>query len=71
VPIVTGNATDSADRELGFVTGGNLRNNVDHCICVPSNETPQIQECHVLIGHIISELVEREIFREEGRVSGS
>lgn len=52
-------------------TGGNLRNSVDHCICVPSNETPRIQECHILIGHIISELVEREIFHEEGRVSGS
>ena len=52
-------------------TGGNLRNTVDHCICVPSNETPRIQECHILIGHIISELVERGIFREEGRISGS
>jgi D-sedoheptulose 7-phosphate isomerase len=52
-------------------TGGNLRNSVDHCICVPSGETPRIQECHVLIGHIISELVERELFHEEGRVSGS
>ena len=52
-------------------TGGNLRNMVDHCICVPSNETPRIHECHILIGHIISDLVEREIFHEEGRVSGS
>ena len=52
-------------------TGGNLRNTVDHCICVPSNDTPRIQECHILIGHIIAELVEREIFHEEGRVSGS
>jgi D-sedoheptulose 7-phosphate isomerase len=52
-------------------TGGNLRSTVDYCICVPSNETPRIQECHILIGHIISELVEREIFHEEGRVSGS
>lgn len=52
-------------------TGGNLRNTVDYCICVPSNDTPRIQECHTLIGHIISELVEREIFHEEGRVSGS
>jgi D-sedoheptulose 7-phosphate isomerase len=52
-------------------TGGNLRNTVDHCICVPSNETPRIQECHSLIGHIIAELVEREMFREEGRVFGS
>jgi D-sedoheptulose 7-phosphate isomerase len=52
-------------------TGGNLKGSVDHCICVPSNETPRIQECHILIGHIIAELVEREIFHEQGRVSGS
>jgi D-sedoheptulose 7-phosphate isomerase len=52
-------------------TGGNLRNTVDHCICVPSNESPRIQECHILIGHIICELVEKEIFREKGRASGS
>jgi D-sedoheptulose 7-phosphate isomerase len=66
----------SAARKIGLHTvaltghtGGNLRNTVDHCICVPSNEKPRIQECHILIGHIISELVEREMFREEGRVS--
>jgi len=52
-------------------TGGKLRNTVDHCICAPSNETPRIQECHILIGHIISELVEREIFHKEGHASGS
>jgi D-sedoheptulose 7-phosphate isomerase len=68
----------SAARKIGLHTvaltghtGGNLRNTVNHCICVPSNEKPRIQECHILIGHIISELVEREMFREEGRVSGS
>lgn len=52
-------------------TGGTLLKTVDYCICVPSNETPRIQECHILIGHIISDLVEREIFHEEGRISGS
>ena len=52
-------------------SGGSLKHAVDYCICAPSNETPRIQECHILIGHIISELVEREIFHEEGRVSGS
>jgi len=68
----------STARKIGLKTialtgrsGGNLRNAVDYCICVPSNETPRIQECHILVGHIISELVEREIFHEEGRVSGS
>jgi len=52
-------------------TGGNLRGSVDHCICVPSNETPRIQECHILVGHIISELVEYELFHEQGSISGS
>src|SRR5713101_3305983 len=68
----------STARKMGLHTialtgrsGGNLRNSVDHCICVPSNESTRIQECHILIGHIISELVEREISPEEGRVSGS
>jgi D-sedoheptulose 7-phosphate isomerase len=46
-------------------TGGELKNAVDHCICVPSTETPRIQECHILIGHIISELVEQTIFDDE------
>ena len=52
-------------------TGGKLKNAVDYCICVPSNETPRIQECHILIGHIISELVERTIFHEQSCVSRS
>jgi D-sedoheptulose 7-phosphate isomerase len=46
-------------------TGGKLKRAVDHCICVPSNETPRIQECHILIGHIMAELVEQAIFREQ------
>ena len=68
----------SVAREMGLCTvaltgctGGKLKNVVDHCICAPSNETPRIQECHILIGHIISELVEETIFHEQSRVSGS
>lgn len=46
-------------------TGGKLKNDsVDYCICVPSTETPRVQECHILIGHIISELAEEALFRE-------
>ena len=52
-------------------TGTKLSAAVDHCICVPSSETPRIQECHILIGHIISELVEQTIFHEEGCLSRS
>jgi D-sedoheptulose 7-phosphate isomerase len=49
-------------------TQGGVADAVDHCICVPSTETPRIQECHILIGHIISELVEQTIFHEESRL---
>jgi D-sedoheptulose 7-phosphate isomerase len=52
-------------------TGGRLKDAADFCICAPSNETPRIQECHILIGHIISELVEETIFYEQSRVSRS
>ena len=51
--------------------GGKLKDTVDLCICAPSNETPRIQECHILIGHIISQLVEQAIFHEQSGVSGS
>jgi D-sedoheptulose 7-phosphate isomerase len=60
-----------AARKIGVRTialtgrsGGRLKDNADYCICVPSEHTPRIQECHILIGHIISELVEQEIFAE-------
>jgi D-sedoheptulose 7-phosphate isomerase len=52
-------------------TGGKLNKIVDYCICVPSNDTPRIQECHILIGHIISELVERTLFDEQSCLSRS
>ncbi|MFZ0760600.1 MAG: D-sedoheptulose 7-phosphate isomerase [Candidatus Sulfotelmatobacter sp.] len=52
-------------------TGGELKNAADLCICVPSNETPRIQECHILIGHVLAELVEQTIFHEQSRISGS
>jgi D-sedoheptulose 7-phosphate isomerase len=52
-------------------TGGKLKNVADQCICVPSNDTPRIQECHILIGHIISQLVEQTIFHDQSCVSRS
>ena len=68
----------STARKMGLGTvaltgcaGGKLKNAADYCICAPSNETPRIQECHILIGHIISELVEETIFHEQSRVSRS
>jgi D-sedoheptulose 7-phosphate isomerase len=48
-------------------TGGVLKAAVDLCICAPSTETPRIQECHILIGHIIAGLVEHAIFHESSK----
>lgn len=57
---------------LTGASGGKLKHcAIDVCICVPSGSTPRIQECHTLIGHIISEIVEQELFHAQGRVSGS
>jgi D-sedoheptulose 7-phosphate isomerase len=52
-------------------TGGKMKAAAEYCLCAPSNETPRIQECHILIGHIISELVEQTIFHEQSCVSRS
>ncbi|HWZ81716.1 MAG TPA: D-sedoheptulose 7-phosphate isomerase [Terriglobales bacterium] len=49
---------------LTGASGGKLKGVADLCLCAPSNETPRIQECHILIGHIIAELVEETIFHE-------
>ena len=56
---------------LTSCTGGKLKDAVDYCVCAPSNETPRVQECHILIGHVISELVEQTIFYEQGGISRS
>jgi D-sedoheptulose 7-phosphate isomerase len=43
-------------------TGGKMAELCDICIKVPSDDTPRIQEVHILIGHIICSIVEAEIF---------
>jgi D-sedoheptulose 7-phosphate isomerase len=42
--------------------GGAIAAACDHCIRVPSEETPRIQEGHILVLHVLCELVERELF---------
>lgn len=38
--------------------GGEIKNNADFSLIIPSNVTARIQECHILVGHIICELIE-------------
>jgi D-sedoheptulose 7-phosphate isomerase len=49
---------------IGFTgaTGGQLKPVSDYLINVPSTDTPRIQESHILIGHIVCQLVEERIF---------
>jgi D-sedoheptulose 7-phosphate isomerase len=42
--------------------GGQLRDTCYILLNVPSTDTPRIQESHILIGHIICQLVEGELF---------
>jgi len=55
-------------RKLGMQTigllgrdGGKLGSLCSHCIVVPSHITARIQECHILIGHTLCEMIEQEL----------
>jgi D-sedoheptulose 7-phosphate isomerase len=63
-------------REKGLSTvaltgegGGRLKDVADMCVCVPSRKTARIQEGHMLIGHILCELVEQTLFAPQEAVS--
>ncbi len=58
--------------EIGMISvaftgssGGKLAPMADYLLNVPSNDTPRIQESHIMIGHIICELVEKRIFPKD------
>jgi D-sedoheptulose 7-phosphate isomerase len=55
---------------LTGASGGAMKCLADCAICVPSDETPRIQECHILVGHIICEIVEEALFgQSQGEAS--
>jgi len=58
-----------AAHEMGMTTvgftgadGGVVKGACDLLIAIPSNDTPRVQECHMLIGHLICEVVEATLF---------
>jgi D-sedoheptulose 7-phosphate isomerase len=60
-----------AARETGLAVvgltgadGGELAELADLCLRAPSDDTPRIQECHMLVGHTVCELVEVSLFDE-------
>jgi len=59
-----------AAKEKGVITiaftgssGGQMKSISDYLINIPSTDTPRIQESHIMIGHIICELVEHNYFK--------
>lgn len=64
------NAFESAKKK-GITTvalvgrdGGKMAQMADYAIVVPSDSTPRIQESHILIGHILCDIIEKEIFAD-------
>lgn len=56
-------------RQMGVITvgftglsGGKMKDLSDYLINIPSTDTPRIQECHMLLGHTICEMVEAALF---------
>ena len=49
---------------IGFTgkSGGEMRTLSDYLINIPSTDTPRIQESHIMVGHIICQLVEEKYF---------
>ena len=43
--------------------GGKMKSECDISIIVPSGDTPRIQEAHLVVCHIICELIEEELFK--------
>jgi D-sedoheptulose 7-phosphate isomerase len=51
---------------LTGASGGKMRGMVDVLIAVPSDATPRIQECHILVGHALCEAVEQAVISAAG-----
>jgi D-sedoheptulose 7-phosphate isomerase len=48
-------------------TGGSMKERCDIALCAPSDATPNIQEAHIVIGHVMCGLIERYIFPRTSR----
>ncbi len=57
-------AKDKGMVTIGFTgaSGGKIKALSDHLLNVPSTDTPRIQESHILLGHIICQLVEERLY---------
>lgn len=60
-------AKEKAMHTIAFTgsSGGKMKDECDFLLNVPSADTPRIQESHILVGHIICQLVEQEYFAQK------
>lgn len=61
-------------KEMGIYTigltgskGGDMKSVADSCICIPSDDTPRVQESHIMVGHIICEIIESTLFENPNK----
>jgi D-sedoheptulose 7-phosphate isomerase len=47
---------------LTGAAGGDLPGEAERCLRMPSTDTARVQECYMLVGHLVCELVERTLF---------
>ncbi len=62
-------------KEMGIYTiglsgesGGKMRDHTDICLCVPSLDTPRIQEVHIMIIHILCEFLEERLYGDKNGI---
>ena len=62
-------AREKSITTIGFTGegGGKMKSISDYLIDIPSKDTPRIQESHIMLGHIICQLVEERFFASDGR----
>jgi len=62
-------ARQKAITTVGFTGegGGKMKSISDYLLDIPSKDTPRIQESHIMLGHIICQLVEESFFASDGR----
>jgi D-sedoheptulose 7-phosphate isomerase len=62
-------AREKGIRTVGFTgeSGGKMKDLSDYLINVPSTDTPRIQESHIMLGHIMCQLVEELYFNKTNR----
>jgi len=63
------NAVNAAKKKGIYCVGlsgenGALKDLADNCLAIPSSFTPRIQECHILVGHILCEIIENTLFEK-------